>query len=62
MITKQWYVIHYDNIISMYGSSEGASIFPGKKQQVAEFDTEAEMLEYIEQNNLELPDEFDNEN
>ena len=54
IIRDKWYVIYDDdnNIIS-YGNGSGFRVDSGN-HLAAEFDTEAEMLQYIENNHLEI--------
>lgn len=60
IIRDKWYVIYGDdnNIIS-YGDGTGFRVDSGS-HQAAEFDTEAEMLQHISDNELILP-EIENE-
>lgn len=54
-IQKQWYVIYDGKNIVDSGNSTGKTIFPGVAY--AEFDTEAEMLQFITDNELITPEE-----
>lgn len=55
-IKKAYYVIYRGNKVELCGNSEKQTICPGRDASVAEFDTEAEMLEYIQTNNLIIPE------
>ena len=56
IIRNKWYIIYDGKNIINYGNGLGFRIDSGK-HSAAEFDTEAEMLQYIEENNLVLPEE-----
>ena len=55
-IIRAYYVVYDGQKIVQYGSSEGKLIETSQCDYV-EFDTEEEMLSYIQGNNLELQDE-----
>ena len=53
IIRDKWYVIYDGNIVIDWGNGLGFRIDCGE-HSAAEFDTEAEMLQYIEDNDLEI--------
>lgn len=55
VVTKRYYVIYSSKTILMMGDSTGLYIHANA--DYAEFDTEAEMLQFIADNNLENNDE-----
>jgi hypothetical protein len=55
IITKRYYVIFHEKNIVMHGCSIGMAVYANV--DYAEFDTEAEMLQYITDNNLEVQNE-----
>ena len=57
IIRDKWYVICDGKIVINYGDGSGFRVDSGIHAAV-EFDTEAEMLQYIEDNNLEVQDEI----
>ena len=50
-IKKRWYVSYKDGVVFTSGCSDGLYILVG--YDYAEFDTEAEMLEFIEKEGLQ---------
>ena len=55
IIRDKWYIIVVGKNIINYGNGSGFRVDSGI-HAAAEFDTEAEMLQYIEDNNLEIVD------
>jgi len=55
IIRDKWYIIVVGKNIINYGNGSGFRIDCGEHSAV-EFDTEAEMLAYIEDNDLEIVD------
>ena len=53
IIRDKWYIIVVGKNIINYGNGSGFRVDSGI-HAAAEFDTEAEMLQYIEDNNLEI--------
>ena len=53
IIRDKWYVIYDGKNIINYGNGSGFRVDSGIHAAV-EFDTEAEMLQYIENNHLEI--------
>lgn len=53
IIRNKWYVIYDGKTIIDWGNSSGFRVDSGI-HTAAEFDTEAEMLKYIEDNHLEI--------
>lgn len=53
IIRNKWYVIYDGKIIIDWGNGSGFRVDSGIYAAV-EFDTEAEMLQYIEDNGLEI--------
>ena len=53
IIRDKWYVIYDGKIVIDWGNGSGLRIDCGE-HSAAEFDTEAEMLAYIEDNDLEI--------
>lgn len=59
VITKKYYVIYSSKTILMMGDSTGLYIHANA--DCVEFDTEAEMLQYIEESELITQEEIGNE-
>lgn len=55
IIRDKWYVIYDGKIVIDRGNGSGFRVDSGI-HTAAEFDTEAEMLQYIEDNKLEIVD------
>jgi hypothetical protein len=53
IIRDKWYIIVVGKNIINYGNGSGFRVDSGI-HAAAEFDTEAEMLQYIEDNNLDI--------
>ena len=53
IIRDKWYIIYDGKIVIDWGNGLGFRVDSGIHAAV-EFDTEAEMLQYIEDNNLEI--------
>ena len=53
IIRDKWYIIYDGKNIINYGNGSGFRVDSGIHAAV-EFDTEAEMLQYIEDNNLDI--------
>ena len=58
IIRDKWYIIVDGKNIISYGNGSGFRVDSGI-HAAAEFDTEAEMLAYIEDNDLEIVEEED---
>jgi len=56
-ITKKWYVSYQGTKVSAYGCSDGLYVLVGS--QYAEFDTEAELIQFMEINGLGYENEED---
>ena len=56
IIRDKWYVIYDGKIVIDLGNGSGFRIDCGE-HSASEFDTEAEMLQYITDNNLEVQNE-----
>jgi hypothetical protein len=52
IVKKQWYVVYRDGFVLNSGSSTGLKVNSGNTP-CAEFDTEAEMEQFIADNNLQ---------
>lgn len=53
IIRNKWYIIYDGKNIINYGNGSGFRVDSGI-HAAAEFDTEAEMMQYIEDNHLEI--------
>lgn len=60
IIRDKWYVIYDGKIVIDWGNGLGFRIDSGE-HPAAEFDTEAEMMQYIDDNHLAMP-EVENDN